>query len=396
MLSVHEQEALYRVHEGPTPPKLDALREYLKTLGLQLAGGETPSAKDYATLMSKVNAREDAPALQSIVLRSMQQAVYSPDNAGHFGLAYDAYAHFTSPIRRYPDLLVHRALKAVLMGRVYSPIQTAADPVMPLHKKKKPPVADKKEAKKPLDAKVHAAWARLGTLCSAYERRADEASRDVESWLKCQYMQQHLGEVFSGTITGVASFGLFVVLDGLYVEGSVHITELGAEYFQHIEVSHELRGSRTGKRYVVGQTVHVQVARIDLEARRIELKLTQADVAMKAGGELTANPKLLSEELLASKPVKPTAKKAAPAKTVKEKVKTAAAPVVATPVKTAPSKKAAPAKQAKVAKPVTQVIKQGKKANNSGGKKTATVEVKKATPAKKAAPQQKAALLKGR
>jgi ribonuclease R len=204
-------------------------------------------------------------------------------------------------------------------------------------------------------------------------------------------MQQHLGEVFSGTITGVASFGLFVVLDGLYVEGSVHITELGAEYFQHIEVSHELRGSRTGKRYVVGQTVHVQVARIDLEARRIELKLTQADVAMKAGGELTANPKLLSEELLASKPVKPTAKKAAPAKTVKEKVKTAAAPV-----KTAPSKKAAPAKQAKVAKPVTQVIKQGKKANNSGGKKTATVEVKKATPAKKAAPQQKAALLKGR
>jgi ribonuclease R len=393
MLTTHEQEALYRVHEGPTPPKLDALREYLKTLGLQLAGGETPSAKGYATLMSKVNAREDAPALQSIVLRSMQQAVYSPDNAGHFGLAYDAYAHFTSPIRRYPDLLVHRALKAVLMGRVYSPIQTAADPVMPLHKKKKPPVADKKEAKKPLDAKVHAAWARLGTLCSAYERRADEASRDVESWLKCQYMQQHLGEVFSGTITGVASFGLFVVLDGLYVEGSVHITELGAEYFQHLEVSHELRGSRTGKRYVVGQTVHVQVARIDLEARRIELKLTQADVALKAGGELKANPKLLSEETLASKPAKAAVKKPAPAK----KVKAVAAPAVATPVKAAPSKKqAAPAKQAKAAKPVTQVIKQGKKANNSTAKKTVAAEVKKPAPAKKAAPQQKAALLKGR
>ncbi len=393
MLTTHEQEALYRVHEGPTPPKLDALREYLKTLGLQLAGGETPSAKDYATLMSKVNAREDAPALQSIVLRSMQQAVYSPDNAGHFGLAYDAYAHFTSPIRRYPDLLVHRALKAVLMGRVYSPIQTAADPVMPLHKKKKPPVADKKEAKKPVDAKVHAAWARLGTLCSAYERRADEASRDVESWLKCQYMLQHLGEVFSGTITGVASFGLFVVLDGLYVEGSVHITELGAEYFQHIEVSHELRGSRTGKRYVVGQTVHVQVARIDLEARRIELKLTQADVALKAGGELSANPKLLPEETLASKPSKAVVKKAAPAK----KAKTVAAPAVAAPAKAAPSKKqAAPAKQTKAAKPVTQVIKQGKKANNSTGKKTVAAEVKKAAPAKKAAPKQKAALLKGR
>jgi ribonuclease R len=393
MLATHEQETLYRVHEGPTPPKLDALREYLKTLGLQLAGGETPSAKDYATLMAKVNAREDAPALQSIVLRSMQQAVYSPDNAGHFGLAYDAYAHFTSPIRRYPDLLVHRAIKAVLAGRVYSPIQTAADPVMPLHKKKKPPLADKKEVvKKPLDAKVHAAWARLGTLCSAYERRADEASRDVESWLKCQYMQQYLGEVFSGTITGVASFGLFVVLDGLYVEGSVHITELGAEYFQHLETSHELRGSRTGKRYVVGQTVHVQVARIDLEARRIELKLTQADVALKAGGELTANPKLLSEETLASKPAKVVTKKAAPAK----KAKTVAAPIPVAPTKETPSKKAAPAKQTKASKPVTQVIKQGKKANNSTAKKTAPAEVKKPAPAKKAAPQQKAALLKGR
>jgi ribonuclease R len=401
MLATHEQAALYRVHEGPTPPKLDALREYLKTLGLQLAGGESPKAKDYAVLMSKVNAREDAAALQSIVLRSMQQAIYSPDNAGHFGLAYDAYAHFTSPIRRYPDLLVHRAIKAVLAGRVYSPIQTAADPVMPLHKKKKSTDSkktDNKDSKdspqnQRVDSKIHTAWARLGTLCSAYERRADEASRDVESWLKCQYMQQYLGEVFSGTITGVASFGLFVQLDGLYVEGSVHITELGAEYFQHIEASHELRGSRTGKRYVVGQTVHVQVARIDLEARRIELKLTQADVALKPSGELSANPKLLPEETLASKPAKAVAKKAAPAK----KAKALAAPIVAAPVKAPPSKKqAAPVKQANAAKPVTQVIKQGKKANNSTTKKTVATEVKKPAPAKKAAPQQKAALLKGR
>jgi ribonuclease R len=406
MLATHEQETLYRVHEGPTPPKLDALREYLKTLGLQLAGGESPTAKDYAALMSKVNAREDAAALQSIVLRSMQQAIYSPDNAGHFGLAYDAYAHFTSPIRRYPDLLVHRALKAVLAGRVYSPIQTAADPVMPLHKKKKSPASersDKKEAKKPLDAKVHAAWARLGTLCSAYERRADEASRDVEAWLKCQYMQQHMGEVFSGTITGVASFGLFVVLDGLYVEGSVHITELGAEYFQHIEVSHELRGARTGKRYTVGSTVHVQVARIDLEARRIELKLTQADVALKPSGELKANPTLLPVQALTQKPSKPSkavAKKAAAAKPAKS-VKPA---VTVEPDAPAPNKKTTPAKQAKAAKPpvkqaakpVTQVIKQGKKAKNSGAKNTGESVAKKTTTAKKASPKQKAALLKGR
>jgi ribonuclease R len=410
MLSTHEQAALYRVHEGPTPPKLDALREYLKTLGLQLAGGDSPKALDYAALMQKVNAREDAQALQSIVLRSMQQAVYTPDNAGHFGLGYDAYAHFTSPIRRYPDLLVHRALKAVLAERVYSPIQSAADPVMPLHKKKKDAgKPGSKDSEKRLDRsnksvdpaaqKVHTAWARLGTLCSAYERRADEASRDVEAWLKCQYMQQYMGEVFSGTITGVASFGLFVVLDGLFVEGTVHITELGAEYFQHIEAAHELRGSRTGKRYAVGQTVHIQVARIDLEARRIELKLTQADIALKSG-KLKINPSLLPEVDQISSPAKlntpvktdPSNVESKSSKRTKSMVKTAvkvaakegvknsvAAVEVLKPekVKLALSKKKAAPKIAaetgvkltqsiKSAKPVTQVIKQGKKARNSG------------------------------
>lgn len=423
MLATHEQETLYRVHEGPTPQKLDALREYLKTIGLQLGGGDTPKGTDYAVLMAKVHAREDAVALQSIVLRSMQQAVYSPDNQGHFGLSYDAYAHFTSPIRRYPDLLVHRALKAVLAGRVYSPTQSASDPIMPLHKKKVLPKKEHdKTLKKPLDAKVHAAWARLGTLCSAYERRADEASRDVESWLKCQYMQQFMGEVFSGTITGVASFGCFVQLDGLFVEGSVHITELGAEYFQHIEASHELRGSRTGKRYVVGQTVHVQVARVDLEARRIELKLTQADVALKAGGLLQANPKLLPASELANKPAKPSTQKA----TTARKTKTTKAPSVAsvtpasnsltaTPVTPSKAKsrkngplepKAQPqpkvkvkaiTKPAKPIKPVTQITRQGKKASNTSSKKAPEVQdTKVAAPVKKGATKQKAALLKVR
>ncbi len=312
MLTTHKQAALYRVHEGPTPPKLEALRAYLKNLGLQLGGGDSPKATDYARLMQTVNAREDAQALQSIVLRSMQQAIYTPDNAGHFGLSYEAYAHFTSPIRRYPDLLVHRAIKAILAGYTYSPIQTAADPTISLHKKKKavPQTAKlntKSSLHTPAEQKIHNAWTRLGILCSAYERRADEASRDVESWLKCQYMQQYMGDIFSGTITGVANFGLFVILDGLYVEGTVHITELGAEYFQHIESTHELRGSKTGKRYTVGQTVHVQVARVDLEARRIELKLTQADIALKAG-HLKIKPTLSSKLLQTSEPepVKPS------------------------------------------------------------------------------------------
>jgi ribonuclease R len=413
MLTVHQQTALYRVHEGPTPPKLEALREYLKNLGLQLGGGDAPKASDYARLMQTINMREDAQALQSIVLRSMQQAIYTPDNVGHFGLSYDAYTHFTSPIRRYPDLLVHRAIKAVLANRVYSPIQSAADPIAPLHKKKKDLGASQSKTNQsnvhgkttdtvhkpltPAEQRTHTAWTRLGVLCSAYERRADEASRDVESWLKCQYMQQYMGDIFSGTITGVASFGLFVTLDGLYVEGTVHITELGAEYFQHIEPTHELRGSRTGKRYTVGQTVHVQVTRIDLEARRIELKLTQADIALKAG-KLTVKPSLLSEsaqtDLSAqSKPSKRSKK------IVKSAIQSAKASLETPVLSEAPSttpvvKKVLKIKKAtsntteaaQTKKPTTQntqIIKQGKKPRNSKSSrtnsvvKTATVKLKK-------------------
>ncbi|HEY0562382.1 MAG TPA: ribonuclease R, partial [Methylophilus sp.] len=192
----HEHAALYRVHEGPTPEKLEALRLFMGEFGFGVGGGEKPHAKDYAKLMSRINERPDAQLLQTVLLRSMQQAVYSPDNAGHFGLAYEAYAHFTSPIRRYPDLLIHRAIKAVVTHTKY-------------------------EAKD---------WHQLGTHCSMTERRADDATRDVTNWLKCFYMQDKIGEVFAGTVAGVTSFGLFVALDEVYVEGLLHVTELGNDY----------------------------------------------------------------------------------------------------------------------------------------------------------------------
>jgi len=251
-------EALLRVHEGPTPQKLENLRATLKAFGLQLAGGDEPQPSDYAQVIARVRPRADAPLLNMLLLRSMQQAQYSPHNAGHFGLAYAAYTHFTSPIRRYPDLLTHRTIKAVLVGEKYVPRLAEGETA---------------------DLAPMVRWEKLGMLCSAHERRADEASRDVEAWLKSYYVRERVGETFSGSISSVVPFGLFVVLDELYVEGLVHVSELGSEYFQFNEATHELRGERTGIRYRLGDRLTIQVARVDLEARRIEFRLLRPGLA---------------------------------------------------------------------------------------------------------------------
>jgi ribonuclease R len=216
-----------------------------------------------------------------MLLRSMQQAIYTSKNIGHFGLAYEAYTHFTSPIRRYPDLLVHRVIKALLDSRRY-PIgqRDEGEPA------KKARLA--KSAKSAKTSRLGAAptptlvpggeleaWEIAGAHCSANERRADEASRDVEAWLKCRYMREHLGEEFGGAVSSVTSFGLFVTLDGLFVEGLVHVTELGGEYFRFDEVRQELRGERSGLRYVVGTRVRVQVSRVDLDGRKIDFRMVR-------------------------------------------------------------------------------------------------------------------------
>ena len=274
LLERHKHPAVYRVHAQPTKEKLTQLRTFLKQLGLHLGGGDTPTASDYAALMPKIKTRPDAVLLQTMLLRSMQQAVYSPDNIGHFGLSYAAYAHFTSPIRRYPDLLTHRAIKAVLKGKRYDPkgfdagsLNTTLSPAA-----RRQQAADKVSGKKRPQGD-HAVWEALGIHCSANERRADEASRDVEAWLKCFFIRDKLGEEFTGTISGVATFGIFVQLDALFIEGLVHVTELGADYFQYDDARHELRGERTGKRYQLTDRVTVQVSRVDLDARKIDLRL---------------------------------------------------------------------------------------------------------------------------
>ena len=267
---------LFRVHEGPTPEKKTLLQNYLKALGLGLSISDSPQPREYQTVATATRDRPDAEQIHSMLLRSMQQAIYTDTNSGHFGLAYGAYAHFTSPIRRYPDLLVHRVIKAILAGKRYSLSRSLVDAV-PLARSyskspKKPQAEAKGAAKAHLDSEI---WEVAGAHCSANERRADEASRDVEAWLKCRYMREHLGEEFAGRVSAATSFGLFVQLDGLYVEGLIHITELGGEYFRFDEVKQELRGERTGVRYAVASRVRVQVSRVDLDGRRIDFRLVR-------------------------------------------------------------------------------------------------------------------------
>ena len=249
-LTEHEQPALYRVHEAPPPDKLSALREFLAGSALTLTGGDEPTAMDYAALIDRIRDRPDFALLQTVLLRSLSQAQYSPANVGHFGLAYDAYAHFTSPIRRYPDLLVHRAIKAVLANKRYTPKDNS--------------------------------WEALGLHCSMTERRADDASRDVLQWLKCHYMQDRVGETFTGTISGVASFGIFVTLDGLDIDGLVHVTELPRDYFHFDAVRHALIGERTGRVFQLAGRVSVKVARVDLERAKIDFTLDEEAVGAES------------------------------------------------------------------------------------------------------------------
>ena len=316
----NKHHGMFRIHAGPTEQKLNQLRTFLKQLGLSLGGSGSPAASDYAELMEKIKLRPDAIMLQTMLLRSMQQAVYSPDNIGHFGLSYDAYAHFTSPIRRYPDLLTHRVIKAILQGKRYHPkdietenLNTQLSPAA-----RKMQAKDRAAGKKKSEGDV-AIWEALGIHCSANERRADEASRDVEAWLKCYFVRDKLGEEFTGTISGVAAFGIFVQLDALFIEGMVHVTDLGSDFFQFDEARHELRGERTGMRYQLTDRVTVQVSRVDLDARRIDLRLvrepgirTQLKNEARRAEEGQGRSRLMGAKKAAKQATKKTAKKAAP------------------------------------------------------------------------------------
>ncbi|MCK4608733.1 MAG: ribonuclease R [Gammaproteobacteria bacterium] len=236
--------ALYRVHEGPNADKLASLNNFLGGLGLSLGGGDDPTPLDYMRLLREVKGRSDEHLIQTVVLRSMRQAVYDAENIGHFGLAYEAYGHFTSPIRRYPDLLTHRAIRHAIRGGSLADFYY-----------------DNNE--------IH----NFGEHCSMTERRADDATYNAINWLKCEYMLDKVGKKFSGIISGVANFGIFVELKEIYVEGLVHITALDNDYYEFDANKHCLYGKRSGKRYRLGDAVQVQVARVDLDEIQIDFEI---------------------------------------------------------------------------------------------------------------------------
>jgi ribonuclease R len=275
------------VHEGPTPEKKEILRNYLKITGVGLTISDDPSPGEFQAIANATKDRPDAAQIHSMLLRSMQQAIYTPINSGHFGLAFEAYTHFTSPIRRYPDLLVHRVIKAILAKQKYqlpnlpTPGEAHAKLAKRLEKNGVSRAVESGQKLRKQSAEMQA-WQSAGLHCSANERRADEASRDVEAWLKCKYMREHLGEEFAGVVSAVTSFGIFVTLDAMYVEGLIHITELGGEYYRFDEARQELRGERTGLRYALGSRVRVQVSRVDLDGRRIDFRLVQEGEALQA------------------------------------------------------------------------------------------------------------------
>ncbi len=277
-----KHNGLYRVHEGPTPEKREILSSYLKATGIGLDISDDPTPGEFQRIAQATKDRPDAQQIHSMLLRSMQQAIYTPVNSGHFGLAFASYTHFTSPIRRYPDLLVHRVIKAILAKSRYQlpvlPTPGEAHAKLSRRLEKGAALRAKTTDEKPRKLNPEgAAWLAAGLHCSANERRADEASRDVEAWLKCKYMREHLGEEYGGVVSSATSFGIFVTLDAMYVEGLVHITELGGEYFKFDEMRQELRGERTGMRYSIGTRVRVQVSRVDLDGRRIDFRLVRDD-----------------------------------------------------------------------------------------------------------------------
>jgi ribonuclease R len=286
----HKLPVLYRVHEGPTPEKLENLRGFLGELGLDLRGGDKPTPAHYGRLLEEVQSRDDVNVIQTMLLRSLRQAVYQPENEGHFGLHYPAYAHFTSPIRRYADLLVHRGIRHIIRSKVRTKtvVRQRGAPLMA------------REDIFPYDERDMVAY---GMHCSMSERRADDATRDVESWLKCEFLQDHVGEEFDGVIAAVTSFGLFVELQPIYIEGLVHISALPGDYYS-FDASHQrLVGERSGRSYKLGGRVRVQVARVDLDDKKVDLEMVDSKppargpakkprkAAAKKGGAAQAEPK---------------------------------------------------------------------------------------------------------
>jgi ribonuclease R len=386
----HNLIGLFRVHEGPTETKLANLRAYLSELGLGLAGGDKPTPGDYQQLLQTIQDRSDGHLIQTVMLRSLRQAMYQVENHGHFGLGYEAYTHFTSPIRRYPDLLVHRAIRSVVRGTEPTTHVRRVDTAKAIPKKFIYPYTAS-------DMVV------FGEQCSRTERRADEATRDVVSWLKCEYLRDQVGAVYAGHVSAVTSFGLFVELNDLYVEGLIHITSLPHDYYRFEPAQHRLVGERTRKVFGLGDELVVRVVRVDLDNRKIDFELESADAVRrpksavkpkvakrgasqspdnkKTGGKKAGGGKHFAAPVVtASGSVTGDSKKLSSGIVVKkaasEKPATKQSSTKQSSAKTTASKPAAKVKTEKTRKPAAKT--------SAGGKKTSAAQLAAKTPVVKA------------
>ena len=255
-LERHHLPVLFRIHEGPPPDKVEELRAFLDELGLKLGGGDAPEPRHFAAVIESAASRPDAGLIQTVLLRSLSQAAYAPGNIGHFGLAHRAYVHFTSPIRRYPDLVAHRAIRHALRRSRPGDFEPAPG----------------------------SSLAMLGDHCSMTERRADDATRDAVAWLKCEFMLDKLGEEFDATITGVVAFGVFVTLDDVFVEGLVHVSALGPDYYHFDPVRHRLTGERSHRSYRLSDRMRVRLASVDLDERRVDFEPVGREYVRRENG----------------------------------------------------------------------------------------------------------------
>jgi len=290
-LKQHRIPTLFRVHDSPSQERLADVRQFLSGLGLDLPGGDDPEPQDYQQVLSQVQNRPDAHIIQTVMLRSMKQAVYTSEQRGHFGLGFEEYTHFTSPIRRYPDLLIHRGIKSVIHRKARGGAMAGIKALFGSQKKAKTVVpAEKPDPELAQYGYSQERVQQLGEHCSMTERRADDATRDVEAWLKCEFLQGNVGEVFDGVIASVTGFGLFVQLGGVYTEGLVHISALGGDFFHFDRIRHTLIGEHTGRTFRLGDQVRVRVVRVDLDDRKIDLELEESlPDAKKGGGKGSGN-----------------------------------------------------------------------------------------------------------
>lgn len=272
--------SLFRIHEPPAADKLAALRATLSSMHLRLGGGDKPGAADFEKVLACLKESPVSDVVQAAMLRSMQRAVYSPDNCGHYGLNYPAYTHFTSPIRRYPDLLVHRTIRALLSRRKYSPVfEGDFTRLMDGFNGRKLTRENAERAQNretPVAArqvKQLEVWRELGLICSAAERRADDASREVVSWLKCRYISQFCGKSFEGTVTGVIAAGLYVTLDDPYVEGFVHVSKIGPDYYEFDASENTMTGRSGREKFYIGKRVKATVESADTETLRVDFTI---------------------------------------------------------------------------------------------------------------------------